>query len=67
MSASWTQYSVQCSDGEMSDYIYDSLWSAEQELKHIQEILDNSDPQLEGITAWIVEREVEAGEWERKQ
>lgn len=64
MSATWTQYSVECSDGVMSDRVFDSLWLARRELERIEEAIA-ADRGAKDLTAWIVEREVEAGEWER--
>jgi hypothetical protein len=55
----WTQYTVLCSDGYW-EYVYDDKWSAEQELARVnQAIIDHK----MDVTAKIVEREVEAGEW----
>ena len=62
MSDYWDQYAVLVSDGEMSGP-YDSRWVATRELECIQELID-TDPSLAGLTARIVTREVEAGEWE---
>jgi hypothetical protein len=56
------QYSVLVSNGEMSERVYDSSYQANRELERINAVIAQ-DSTLADLTARIVTREVEAGEW----